>query len=241
MAISFVTSGEATAQNGGDPAVTLDATPASNDLILVVCGIADSDSVDQTMAMVTAGYTLVPSTELFVDSGTQDLNIAVFYKFANGSENTLTFDGLGAGNASCGAVAMVFSGVDTSTPFDVTSTTASNVDGFNGDPPSIDWTTAGTAVVCAAGAGTNLGPGQTYTAPANYTTNARDAAANDTSDVALGMGYNLSPSDPENPGAWTHNGTDSTTFASAGITIALRPAPVASTTYSGWYGTSAGW
>jgi hypothetical protein len=222
MAISFVTSGEATAANGGDPAITLGATPATDDLILCVGVIGDSNSLDYVMSMTTAGYTLVPSTELFVDSGAQDLNIAVFYKFANGTENTLTFNGQGASNAACVAVAMVFRGVDTSTPFDVTSTTATNVGGFNGNPPSIDWTTAGTAVVCCAGAASTVGA-STYTAPTNYTTNARDASVNDANDSSVGMGYNLSPSDPEDPGAWTHGGTDNAAFASAGITIALRP------------------
>jgi hypothetical protein len=246
MAISFVTSGEATAINGGDPAITLDATPALNDLILVVCGIGDNDGVDQTMAMSTAGYTLVPSTELLVDAGVSpanDLNIAVFYKFANGSENTLTFDGLGGADAACAAVAAVFRGVDTVTPFDVTSTTATNVDGFNGDPPSIDWTTSGTAVVIGGGAAHQVASG-TYTAPTNYTTNARDAFILDNTvnnSVTVGIAYRLSPSDPENPGAWAHNGTDSTDYASAGISMALRELVVAATTGPGWYGTSAGW
>lgn len=224
MPISFVTSGEAVASNGGDPAITLDATPAANDLILVVCAIGDNDSTDFAMAMTTAGYTLVPSTEGFIDSGTYDLNIAVFYKFANGSESTLTFNGLGGADAAVGAVAMVFRGVNTGTPFDVTSVLAANINGFNGDPPSIDWTTAGTAVVIAGAAAHNIASG-TYTAPATYTTNARDAFQADTTNVTVGMGYNLSPPDPANAFAWTHNGLDDGNFASAGISIALRPLP----------------
>lgn len=237
MPISFVTSGEAVAASGADPAITLDATPAANDLILCVGVIGDNDNVDQAMSMTTAGYTLVPSTELHVNSGTYDLNIAVFYKFANGTENALTFNGLGGTDASCAAVAMVFRGVDTGTPFDVTSTTAPNTAGFNGDPPSIDWSTAGTAVVIAGGAAHLVASG-TYTAPANYTTNARDAFQADTSNVTCGMAYRLTPSDPENPGAWAHNGSDdATNYASAGITIALREA--AAVTNVGWYGAGA--
>lgn len=242
MAISFVTSGEAGAINGGDPAITLGATPAANDLILVACGIGDNDSVDFAMAMVTAGYTLVPSSEIFADSGTTECNFAVFYKFANGSENTLTFDGQGGVDAACAAVAMVFRGVDTTTPFDVTSTTSTNLTGYTPDPPSIDWTTAGVAVVSAVGSSHQIGVAGTLTAPANYTTNARDANAEDTTSVTVAMGYNLSPSDPENPATWTHNGTDAAGYAGVAVTMALRPAAEAGpATYSGWYGTSAGW
>ena len=97
------------------------------------------------------------------------------------------------------------------------------VDGFNGNPPSINWATAGTAVVIAGGASHNVASG-TYTAPTNYTTNARDAFAADTTNVTCGMGYRLSPADPEDPGAWVHNGTDSVNYASAGISMALREA-----------------
>ena len=121
MAISFVTSGEAGAANGGNPAITPGATPAANDLILVVSAIGDNDNVNVAMAMTTAGYTLVPGTELFINSGAgeRDCNFACFYKFANGSENAATTLLVIGTDASCVAVAQVFRGVDITTPFDV--------------------------------------------------------------------------------------------------------------------------
>ena len=224
MAISFVGSAEASAINGGDPSITLPAM-LQDDLVIVAGGIGDNDNVNFTMAMVTAGYTKV--ADLFADD-TQDCNLGVFWKVMGATpDTTAVFDGQGAADAACAAVAFVFRGVDTATPMDVTTTTATAINTMHPNPPSIDFLDASAWTVIAGASGHTLGGAGTYTFPTGYVTNARDVGADDTSDVTVGMGYNIAPADPEDPGVMTHSGTDDVAFAWCAATLALRVAVVA--------------
>lgn len=220
MAISFVGSGLGSAINGGDPSITLPSM-SQNDVVIVAGVIGDNDGVDFTMAMITTGYTKVADLHA---EGVQDCDLGVFWKVMGATpDTTAVFDGQGGTDAACAAVAIVFRGVDTSTPMDVTPTTATFTTSIDADPPSIDYVTAGSWVVVAAGGAHTLTTGS-YTFPAGYTTNAVNTSADDTgSDCTAGMGYNSAPSDPEDPGALNHSGTDSTNFSSCVATLALRP------------------
>lgn len=230
MAISFVDSGSGTNFNGQDVTVAIGTTPTTDDLLIIAYAIGDDDTVDQTMAMVTAGYTLVPGTDIFAtSSGTdKDTNLGVFYKFwAEGDSGTPVADGLGGADAAVAAVSMTLRGVDTTTPFDVSSTTATGQDTYTPDPPSINWSTSGVWVV-AVGATANTIASGVLTLPSGYTTDSRSRASADTTNVTIAIGYNSSPSDPEDPGTLTHNGSDSAAFSWAAVTMALRPsAPAA--------------
>lgn len=223
-AISFIGSGEASASSNSDPSITLPAM-AQDDLVIVACAIGDDDGVNHNIAMVTAGYTEV--ADLFSDD-TFDANLAVFYKFMGATpDTTAVCDGIGGTDAATAMVALVFRGVDTGTPFDVTSTTATGLNTFSPDPPSIDHgNPAGVWTVIAGASAHNLAGGGTYTFPTGYTTNAIDRGHDDTSDITVGMGYRETPADPENPAVMTHSGTDSTSFAWAAVTMALRPSTV---------------
>ena len=227
MAISFVNGGVANKNNGGNPSLDVSTWGlAENDLIIVALGIGDNDGVDFTMSMTSSGYTLVTGADLFADD-TQDANLGVFYKFMTASlDSTVVGNGQGGNDAGVSEAVIAFRGVDTTTPFDSTTpTTATGLNTYDADPPSIDHSgTAGNWVVIAACSGTTLGAGATYTFPTNYTTNGQEDRGNDTSDVTTGLGYNTSPSDPEDPGAFAHNGTDSTNFCWCAVTMALLAA-----------------
>lgn len=109
----------------------------------------------------------------------------------------------------------------------VTSTTATGIDTFHPDPPSIDHgNPSGVWTVIAGASGQDVaGAGATsYTFPTGYTTNAIDLGQDDTSDVTVGMGYNTAPADPENPGVMTHNSVDNVAYSWCAATLALRPA-----------------
>lgn len=229
MAISFVGSGSDGAANAGDPSIDLTGLSLQqNDLVIVAFTEAGATGdADLDLTMTTADYTQV--ADLFSDDTIQT-NFAVFYKFMGATPDT-TAVANGSGDAQNGAVAalQVFRGVDTTTPMDVAATTNTGTGGFSPDPPSIDWSTAGVWVVIAGGSGTTVGAGGVYTNPTGYTTNAVSLAQNDTNDATAGMGYNSSPSDPEDPGVMTHSGTDSANFSWAAVTMALRPAAGAAT------------
>lgn len=223
MALSFIGSAEASAANGADVTITLPST-LQGDLVIVSGAIGDNDGVNFTMAMTTGGYTLVPGADLFADD-TQDTNLGVFYKFMGGTPDTsAVFTGQGGVDAACAAVAMVFRGVDATTPFDVASTVATGIDTMHPNPPSIDHLNpSGLWTVIAGASGHTLAGAGTYTFPTGYTTNALDVGADDTSDVTVGMGYKTTPTDPEDPGVMTHSGTDNAAFSWAAVTMALRP------------------
>lgn len=224
MAISFVGSAEASAADGGNATIDLTTISglAQNDLVIVAYGIG-TNAGDVDMAMVTADY--IEVADLFSDD-TRDINLGVFRKFMGATPDaSAVVTGSGSGNDSTAAVAMAFRGVDTTTPLDVTSTTATGQNSPHPDPPSIDHNgTAGIWTVLAAANCHAAGATATYTFPTGYTTNALEASADDTHDTTCGLAYNASPADPEDPGALTHSGGDSTQLAWAAVTMALRPA-----------------
>jgi hypothetical protein len=223
VAISFVGSAEASAINGGDVTLTLPAM-AQNDLVIVAYAVGDNDNIDFDMAMVTADYTEV--ADLFSDD-IQDIHLGVFYKKMGATpDTTAVVDGLGGADAAVTAVAMVFRGVDTTTPMDVAATTDAGINTAHANPPSINHNNPSGVWTVIAGACANAGGvGASFTFPTGYTTNALSDAEDDTgSDVTVGMGYKETPSDPEDPGAMTFSAVDDVSYSWAAVTMALRPA-----------------
>jgi hypothetical protein len=223
MVISFVGSASNRANNGND--VTLDLTTitglAENDIVIVAYAAGDNDDVDETMAMTTSGYTKV--ADLFSDDDF-DTNFGVFWKVMGETvDTTAVTSGVGGNDTGQSAVCMVFRGVDTTTPMDVTPTTATGTNSILANPPSIDYNDANAWVVATGGGAHNTGINRTYSAPANYDDMISNGG-NDTSDSSVGMCYRPDPGDPEDPGAFTWSDTDAVTFSWCAATLALREA-----------------
>lgn len=225
MAIAYrgATSGEK--NNGGDVALdfaTNIPTLAENDVVVLAYSTGDNDGVDHTMAITTgSGWTKI--VDIHADD-TFDTDLGVFWKRMGATVDTgVTVTGNGGTDASTCAIAVAFSGVDTTTAIDVTTTTATGTNSGLPNPPSIDYDTAGSAVVAIGANANNDGTATTFSGASGYTTNFQTRAANDTSDTTLGVGYNLSPSDPEDPGAFTYSTTDDVSFSWCAATVALRP------------------
>lgn len=228
MAISFIGSTSEAALNGSD--ITLDLTVisgiAQNDIVIIGYAIGSSDDGDYNLVVNTpTDYNEV--ADLFADD-TQDCQLGVFYKVQGATPDTdVVVEGFGNMNNSVTVIAMVFRGVDPTTPMDVTPTTATGIDSANANPPSINHNNpAGVWTVIVGAAGHNQGDGRSFTFPTGYTTNAVSLSANDSDDILLGMGYRSSGvSDPEDPGVMTFTGgADNVIFSWCGVTIALRPA-----------------
>lgn len=223
MAITQVGGTTASAINGGNVALnlTLIAGLAANDLVIVAFGIGDSDDVDFNMSVVEAGWTEL--CDLF-SNDLQDAHLGVYWKKMGVTPDTaVTGLGQGGTNAACAAAAIAFRGVDTVTPFDVASVTATGLNTYIANPAAITWSTAGAWVVIA-GSSAHTNGAVTYTMPAGYTTNARSVGANDTNDITVGLAYNSSPAATEDPGNMSPSGGDVADFAWATLTMALRPA-----------------
>ena len=115
MAISRIGGASGSAINAGSVTVTLPGSMNVDDLILVAWSCGDDDFTQPTLAMTTAGYTELTISTLSADGGTTgDGNLAIFYKFHNGSDTDSVTAASGTGNDSSNAVALqVFRGVAT--------------------------------------------------------------------------------------------------------------------------------
>jgi len=219
---------DSTSNSGGDGAnVAVDLTGiaslAEDDIVILAYEIADNAFTNHTMAIaVGTGWTKI--ADLW-DRATYDSNFGLFWKLMGATPDTsVTVTGTADANSSIGAVAMAFSGVDQTTPFDVTTTTDTGSGTADADPPSINHNNpAGVVTVIAAGAPHTRGAGATFTMPTGYVTNNEQITGDDNEDAIVAIGYDASPSDPEDPGALAFS-NDNAGFAWCAATMALRPA-----------------
>lgn len=188
------------------------SAPASGDLVIAAVGFNGSGNF--AWSIDTAGYTQV--ADLFGDD-TIDTNLWVHYKRLTAADTNFHVAG---GNGSVTIAVHVWRGSDSTTPLDVTTTTATGINSGLPNPPSITPVTAG-AVVVAVGQGgfQNSAP---FTSPdlENFISNGFEAG---TADPAIGIGSIEWPgSGAVDPAAWS--GTTSTAAAWAAACLAIRPA-----------------
>lgn len=221
-AISFIDSAGGNAINAGSITVTLPGGMNANDLILVAYAVGDDDFTQPTLALTTAGYTEITSSTLSSDGGTGgDGNLAVFYKFHNGSDTNVVTTAAGTGtDSSTACQVLVFRGVDTGSPFDATATTATGTSGGDPNPASISFSSSGTWVVAVGAVGNAAAI--TLGTPTNYTTPRASDVGDDTFDTAVRIAYRSNPTSPEDPPVFTDSGAG---VAWAAVTIALKEAP----------------
>ena len=242
MAISFV--GSAVGSSSPNTATTITLpTLLADDLIIIAAAVGDTAN---NGIPAPSGYTRVRGVAATLYSNdVADTNLDLYYKIAVAGDSgaTVTLTATGGTNASNAGVAVVFRAVDTTTPFDVNAATATGINTSNADPPSLDHgNPSGVWTAIAASTGHTGGATATFTFPTGYTTDAAQRAHNDTTDVLVGVGYNSSPADPENPAAFSAaNIGTAADNAWAAVTMALRPAVAAAVTGTGWFSTHGGW
>jgi hypothetical protein len=219
MALSFIGSASGFNDAGGSVTITLPGGVAEGDVVYVCGGTANVSDI--AVGVSTAGYTEL--VDIF-GTDTQDTNFAVDRKVM-GSTPDSTAVCIGSGDATIAAsyVMHVWRGANTTTPEDVTTTTATGIDSGTPNSPSISPVTTG-AVVLTAGAGNNFDT-STTTAPTGYA-NQVDVDAGNLSRLLRAMmaSKSWSGSGAEDPAAWTISSTD-VSFCWAAATIAIRPAP----------------
>lgn len=220
MAHSFIGSAGGNNINAGAITVTLPAGMRTNDLILVAYAVGDDDFTQPTLALTTSGYTEITSSTLSADGGTGgDGNLAVFYKFHNGTDVDVVTTAAGTGTDSSTACQVhVYRGVHLLSPFDATATTATGTSGGDPNPPSITFASGGTIVI-AIGAVGSAAAVTLSSPPSGYTAPRAADVGNDTFDTAVQIAYNLAPATTENPGIFTDSGAGAAWCA---VTIALR-------------------
>ena len=204
---------------GGDLTGGLSSSAAIGDIVVVGFAISSGGSSMDTNPTVS-GYTeLVEVISTSSNSSTRTtLNVA--YKVLTAADTSFVLTGGTGSSFFAGVVAVqVWRNVNSTTPFDVTSTTSTLNNTSNPNPPSITPVTNG-AVVIAVGSGSHESGAFSYTSSdlSNFITVGR----NDTFDAMIGMGSYNWISGAFDPAQFS-GGPASTGAAAAAVTMALRP------------------
>ena len=223
-AISEADNDTGTATNAGD--ITLNFTALEGDYAFVVNCDSDPDG-DNALGVTTMGYTVI-GTELF--SG-DDANGEMYYKrMGSTPDSSVVVTSDGGGNAGHSAAVFILRGIDETTPYDGTPTTATHATTALPNPPSNDHDNTSGVWTLIAGCSSHLEGTVTWTFPSGYTTTQLTDHVVDSRHSDVVMAYNPSPSDPEDPAAWTWDGTDVTGYSSVSWTVPLLAAEGASIT-----------
>lgn len=215
MAISLVGSASGNAINGGNVTVTMPVGTAQGDVVYGAYALGTVSDVG--MSVSTAGYTEL--TELYANDD-NDTNFAVYRKVQGSTpDSSVVFVGTAGANDAVAGALMVLRGVDTTTPEDAVTTTATGVNGSIPNPPAITTVTAN-AWVLAIGGNTDS---DVPTAPTNYSDLITDVG-DDTQNATIMMARREIPiAGAEDPGSFQNIFSGVTTTWCA-ATVAVRAA-----------------
>jgi len=200
----------------------IDTGPRAGDLVIVTV-VVGSQGRNPTLH-ITAPTTYSRLTQLNASTDLYDTSLQVSYKFMSTTDFHTYFTLPSTGNvddSECCTV-QVFRGVDQSSPFDVTSVSATGINTGRPNPGPITPITPGAWVVICGGG--SAATGAIYTAPTNFTDGFLTRTQVDVNDSMVGSGYWSGwASGAVDPAAYT-GGSTSTDGSWAAYTIALRPA-----------------
>lgn len=194
----------------------LASAPAPNDIV-VAAFAASHPSTAQTLD--SGGWTTL--TDVFADD-TNDCRLLVAHKVMGGSPDTSVLWHPTASTTNAAAVALhVWRNIN-ATPMDATATAANGINTFFPNPPAITPVTPGAIVLVVGAQGHGRGTStMTHAGLTKLKSVGMNGSANDVS-LAIGA-YESWASGSYDPAAFTSPDTDSTNFAWAALTIALRP------------------
>lgn len=232
MSLSYV-GGKAAAisVNGATISLTdltggISSSPSEGDIVIVCYGVGSG--VDKDLSISSSGYTEI--VELYSNDA-RDSNLSVNWKIMGSTPDTsFSTAAIASGSTSSGTIAIhVWRGVDQITPFDVTHTTSTSINGGLANPPSINPTTTGAVVV-------SVGHGATPTTGAVYTSsdlsNFLSVKSDNSTASQIGIGNILwSGSGAVDPAVFG-GGTNTTDDSWCAVSIALRPS-ISNTIYKG--------
>lgn len=198
------------------------SSPSEGDIVVVCCHVSDNSNVP---TMGTAGYTTAASGDV---SDTYNSALLVAYKVMGATPDTsVTVNGNANLNDAQTAIAFVFSGVDTTTPLDVTPTVAEVQNTVLADPPSITTGTSGRGgVLLGIGGGAHINGVQTYSDTAGEYNTFFSLGFDDSTDSTLGIGYTgvILDGSTYDPSAFGFSSGDATSYSNVAATVVLRGA-----------------
>jgi uncharacterized lipoprotein NlpE involved in copper resistance len=200
VAISVVGGVAASEINGGNVTLTLTGLGAAqNDVVLVFGGIGGTAAGTQgASGSVSGAYQQLVSA----DSGANQFYVG-WQRMGATPDATITCNGNGDAGDSAAYACIILRGVTTASPPTDVATTSTNGSSTNPNPPSIDWSTSGTAVIVGALSVVN---DASITIPSGYSSanlTSFSASGNDGEDASVAIAYDLTPADPEDPPSFT--------------------------------------
>jgi hypothetical protein len=226
LAISFIASEEAET-TATSVTVPVPAGTANGDVMLLTSCCGDSDGQGTDTPATPSGWTLVTGPIASAATGASTPTVTVYRRVASSEPANYAV----GGTVDCGrhGTILTFRGVDTTTPIDATSTTATGT-GNNPDPASITVATTGAAVVAIGFMDNADGANLLTGAPSGYTLAEEGVALNDEASNGgrVGVAYQLGiSSGAHNPATFSGSAASEQWGA---ITVALRPAGAAGAT-----------
>jgi hypothetical protein len=201
MAISVVGGVAGASINGGNVTLTVTGLGAQqDDIILVFGGIGGTAAGTQgASGSVSGAYQQLVLT----DVGANQFYVG-WQRMGATPDATITCTGNADAGDSAAYAMIIVRGVTTASPPTDVATTSTNGSSTNPNPPSIDWSTPGTAVFVGALSVVN---DASIVIPSGYSSAnllAYTATANDGEDASVAVAYLLTPADPEDPAAFTN-------------------------------------
>jgi len=191
-------------------------TSPSEDDIVIVYSVEASDAGGD---IISSGWTEIYHG-VAIDSS--ETSFYAHYKIMGETPDTsITIDGDTEGAAGAVAV-MVFSGVDTTTPMDVTYQGHTEINTVLVDPDSITPIT-GNAIIIAGGGGGHSDGSKLFSSSelSNFISDGKGGL---TADSTIGIGSCEWEGGAFDPAQFTFTGSDHTTYSNVACTVALRPA-----------------
>ncbi len=199
----------------GTAQVKLPTNLQQNDLVVVIC----STTASAADLVAASTFTDIVSIQA---ADTNDSFLYMGYKFMGATPDTTVSVGPFALSANSGCLQVLcFRGVNTTTPLDVTTTTATVTNTAIIDAPSITPVTSGALVISAIGGAT-----QTtlfYNDQDGSWSGTCNLTAQSTYNTTLFVGIKKWVSGTFNPSTPTISTSDSTTYSATACTFALRP------------------
>ena len=194
------------------------SSPQEGDMVIVAIELSGTTNKSYRIS----GFTQI--VDLY-NNRTFDSNLQVGYKFMGSTpDSSVTITG-GTGSTAdaYAAVVHVWRLIDSTTPLDVSVTTASG-SGFIPNPPAITPVSSNSVIVVCAGASHDEG---TRTFGASYLSNFRTTGAAGAIDATIGIGSIFWTGGTYDPPSWTFSSNENNTlFSTNSVTMALRPATV---------------
>jgi hypothetical protein len=203
---------------GGNLTGGLASSASAGDMVLIWFGVGSSGAASG-LDLSASGNTQVA---LLFSNDTQEATLLVAYKFMGATpDSTLVLiDGTTSTSYAGAITVQVWRNVEPTIPMDVTPVTATGINSVLANPPAITPATQGAVIVSGAAGGHARGA-QTYSS--SNLTGFLSSGGDDSSDVTIGAGYNIWTSGSFDPSQFTFSGSDSTLYAWAAATLALRP------------------